>query len=85
VLKAILGNKTRIFRPKGEEDGSWRRLHNDELRSLYSSTYIIRMIKSRGMRWAGCVARMREGVYRVLVRRPYRCTCYSVTQVETKT
>jgi hypothetical protein len=47
-------------------------LHNDELHSLYSSPNIVRVIKSRRMRWAGHVARMGEGrgVYRVLVGRP---------------
>jgi hypothetical protein len=62
----------RIFGPKREEDGSWRKLHNDELHSLYSSLYIVRVIKSRRMRWAGHVARMGEGrgVYRVSVGRP---------------
>jgi hypothetical protein len=48
----------RIFGPKREEDGSWRKLHNDELHILYSSPNIIRVIKSRRMRWAGHVARM---------------------------
>jgi hypothetical protein len=51
----------RIFGPKREEDGSWRKLHNDELHSLYSSLNIVRVIKSRRMRWAGHVARMGEG------------------------
>jgi hypothetical protein len=62
----------RIFGPKREEDGSWRNLHNDELHSLYSSPNIVRVIKSRRLRWAGHVARMWEGrgVYRVLVERP---------------
>jgi hypothetical protein len=62
----------RIFGPKREEDGSWRKLHNNELHSLYSSTNIVRVIKSSRMRWAGHLARMREGrgVYRVLVGRP---------------
>jgi hypothetical protein len=62
----------RIFGPKREEDGSWIRLHNYELRSLYSSPNIVRVITSRRMRWAGHVARMGKGrdVYRVLVGRP---------------
>jgi hypothetical protein len=51
----------RIFGPKRGEDGSWRKLHNDELHSLYSSPNIVRVIKSRRMRWAGHVARMRTG------------------------
>jgi hypothetical protein len=62
----------RIFGPKREEDGSWRKLHNDELHSLYSSPKIVRVIRSRKMRGAGHVARIEEGrgVYRVLVGRP---------------
>jgi hypothetical protein len=61
----------RIFGPKREEDGSWRKLHNDELHDLYSSSNFVRVIKSRRLRWAGHVARMgeRRGVYRVLVGR----------------
>jgi hypothetical protein len=51
----------RIFGPKREEDGSWRKLHNDELHSLYSSPNVVRVIKSRKMRWAGHVARMGVG------------------------
>jgi hypothetical protein len=51
----------RIFGPKREEDGSWRKLHNDELHSLYSSPIIVRVIKSRRTMWAGHVARMGEG------------------------
>jgi hypothetical protein len=62
----------KIFGPKREEDGSWRKLHNDELHSLYSSPNIVKVIKSRRMRWAVHVARMEEGrgVYRVLIGRP---------------
>jgi hypothetical protein len=62
----------RIFGPKREEDGSWRKLHNDECHSLYSSLNIVRVIKSRRMKWAGHVAYLWEGrgVYGVLVGRP---------------
>jgi hypothetical protein len=62
----------KIFGPKRDEDGSWRKLHNDELHILYSSPNIVRVIKLRRMRWAGHVARMGEGrsVYRVLFGRP---------------
>jgi hypothetical protein len=66
---SVLG---RIFGPKREEDGLWRKLHNDGLHDLYSSPNVVRVIKSRRMRWAGHVARMGEGrgSYRVLVGRP---------------
>jgi hypothetical protein len=59
----------RIFGPKRKEDGSWRKLHNDESHRLYSSPNIVRVIKLRRMRWAGHLARMGVGggVYRVLV------------------
>jgi hypothetical protein len=62
----------RIFGPKRKEDRSWRKLHNDELHSLYSSPNVVRVIKSRRVRWAGHVARMGAGrdVYRGLVGRP---------------
>jgi hypothetical protein len=61
-----------IFGPKREEDGSWKKLYNYELHSLYSSPNVVRVIKSRRLRWVGHVARMGEGrgVYRVLVGRP---------------
>jgi hypothetical protein len=51
----------KVFGPKREEDGSWRKLHNDELYNLYSSPNIIRVIKSRRLRGVGHVSRMGEG------------------------
>ena len=63
----------RIFGPRWDEvTGEWRRLHNEELSDLYSSPNIVRVIKSRRMRWAGHVARMGEerAVYRVLMGKP---------------
>ena len=52
--------------------GEWRKLHNEELSSLYSSPNILRVMKSRRMRWAGHVARMEQGsgVQKVLVGKP---------------
>jgi hypothetical protein len=63
----------RTFGPKRDGvTGEWRRLNNEELNDLYSWPNIIRVIKSRRMRWAGHVARMGEGrgAYRILVWRP---------------
>jgi hypothetical protein len=63
----------RIFGPKrGEVTGEWRKLHNKELHDLYSSPSIIRIIRSRRMRWAGHVARMEEkrNAYRLLMGKP---------------
>jgi hypothetical protein len=63
----------RIFGPKRDDvAGDWRKLHNEELHNLYSSPNIIRMTKSRRMRWAGHVARMGEtrNAYRNLVGKP---------------
>ena len=63
----------RVFGPKRYEvTGEWRKLHNEELRDLYSLPNIVPVVKSRRLRWAGHVARMGEGrgVHRVLVGKP---------------
>ena len=63
----------RIFGPRRDEvTGEWRRLHDEELNDLYSSSNIARVIKLRRMRWTGHVARMGEkrGVYRILLGKP---------------
>jgi hypothetical protein len=57
-MRVFKNRVLRIFGPKREEDRSWRKLHNDELHSLYSSLNIVRVIKSRRMRWVGHVACM---------------------------
>jgi hypothetical protein len=66
VLKKIFGKQ------RNEVTGEWRKLHNKELHDLYSSPSIIRIIKSRRMRWVGHVARMGEkrNAYRLLVGKP---------------
>ena len=71
----VFGN--RVFRrisglKRDEVKGEWRKLHNEELNELYCLPNIVRVIKSRRMRWAGHVARMGEGrdVYRILVGKP---------------
>jgi hypothetical protein len=66
VLRRICGPK------RDEVIGGWRKLHNEELNNLYCSPSIIRIIKSRRMRWAGHVARMGEkrNAYRILVGKP---------------
>ena len=51
----------RIFGPKRNANGNWRWFHNEELRGLYFSPNIVRVIKARRLRWAGHVARMEEG------------------------
>ena len=63
----------RVFGPKRDEvTGEWKKLHNGELNDLYSLPNIVRVVKSRRMRWAGHVACMGEdrGVHRVLVGKP---------------
>jgi len=66
VLRGIFGAK------RDEVTEEWRKLHNEELNDLYSSPNIVRVIKSKRMRWAEHVACMgeRRGVYRVLVGKP---------------
>ena len=66
VLRRILGPK------RDGVTGEWRKLHNEDLNDLYSSPNIVRVIKSRRMRWAGHVTRMEEGrgVHKVLVGKP---------------
>jgi hypothetical protein len=66
VLRTIFGPK------KNEIVGGWRKQHNEELHNLYSSPSIIRIIKSRRIKWAGHVARMGEkrNAYRILVGKP---------------
>jgi hypothetical protein len=71
----MLTSLRRIFGPKRDEvTGDWRKLHYEELNDLYCSPNIVRVIKSRTIRWAVHVARMgeRRGVYKVLVGKPER-------------
>jgi hypothetical protein len=63
----------KIFGPKRDEMiGEWRKLHNEELHDLYSSPRIIRIIKSKRIRWVGHIAQMGEKriAYRLLVGKP---------------
>jgi hypothetical protein len=66
VLRRIFGSK------RDEVTGDWRKLHNEELHNLYSSTSITRTMMSRRMRWAGHVARIgaKRNAYRILVGKP---------------
>jgi hypothetical protein len=72
-LRVFENRVLRIFGPKTNRvTGGWRKLHNEELHNLYSSPSIIRIMKSRRIRWAEHVARMGENrnVYRLLVGKP---------------
>ena len=62
----------RIFGPKRDENVEWRRLQNEELHSLYRSPYIVRVIKSRRLRWVKHVARMDESRsgFKILTGKP---------------
>ena len=62
----------RISGRKRDENGEWRRLHNEEFHSFYCSPNILRVIKSRRLRWAGHVARMEEGrsAFKILSGKP---------------
>jgi hypothetical protein len=62
----------RIFGPNRDENGEWRRLYNEEIRSLYRLSNIVRVIKSRRLRWARHVARMEEGrsFFKILTGKP---------------
>ena len=51
----------RIFGPKRDKNGEWRRLHNEELHSLFGSPNIVRVIKSRRLKWTGHLARIEKG------------------------
>ena len=70
----VIENKIlrRIFGPKSDENGEWGRLQNEELHGLYRSPNIVRVIKSRRLRWAGHVARMEESrsAFKIVTGRP---------------
>ena len=58
--------------PRQDENGEWRRLHNEELHSLYRLPNIVRVVKSRRLRWTGHVARMGRSVFKMLADKSTR-------------
>ena len=72
TLKEEFRNLRRIFGFKRGENGEWRRLHIEEFYSLYRSPNIVRVIKSRRLRWTGHVARMEEArsAFKILTGKP---------------
>ena len=61
----------KIFGPKSNENGEWRRLHNEEFHSMYRSSNIVRVIKSRTLRWAGHVARIESrSAFKIVIGKP---------------
>jgi hypothetical protein len=72
-LRVFENRVLRIFGPKSDKvTGDWRKLHSEELHNVYSSRNIIRMIKSKWMRWGGNIVRIVEkrNVYTILVGKP---------------
>jgi len=72
-LRVFESRVLRIFVPKSDEiTREWRKLHNEKLNDLYSSPNIVWVLKSRRMRWAGCIVCMgeRRGLYRLVMGKP---------------
>ena len=73
LLLRVFENKIprRVFGPKREENGEWRRHRNEELHNLYRSPNIVRVIKSRRLRWAGHVATIEgRSAFKILTGKP---------------
>ena len=64
------GNSLIQIGPKRDENAEWRRLYNEKLHSLYRSPNIVRVIKSRRLRWPGHVARIEEGAFKIFTGKP---------------
>ena len=72
IFGQCIESARRIFGPNRNEKGAWRRFHNEELHSLYRSPNIVKVIKSRKLRWTNHVVRMKEGrsVFKILTGKP---------------